>query len=71
MSSMRAPRDLHRHATRVLSGAMMLLGVAIIVRTLLAGGGALAVGLILGVLFVLAGAGRLWVAGAGREDRSP
>lgn len=44
-----------------MSVLMLVIGVAIIVRTLVAGGGALAVGLILGVLFVLAGAGRLWV----------
>jgi hypothetical protein len=67
MSAMGAPRDLHGTATRLLSAAMVVLGVAIIVRTLTAGGGALAVGLLLGVLFVLAGAGRLWVAGSGRR----
>jgi hypothetical protein len=47
--------------TRLLSGLMVLLGVAIIVRTLAAGGGPLATGLLFGVLFVAAGAGRLWV----------
>ena len=47
--------------TGVLSGLMVLLGVAMIVRTLAAGGGPLAVGLLLGLLFVAAGAGRLWV----------
>jgi hypothetical protein len=67
---MRAPRDLHRHATRALSAAMILVGVAIVARTVLAGGGALAVGIVVGVLFVLAGAGRLWVEGA-RRDGSP
>jgi hypothetical protein len=67
MSVMGAPRDLHRTATRVLSAAMVVLGVAIIVRTLTAGGGGLAIGLLLGVLFVLAGAGRLWVAGPRRR----
>jgi hypothetical protein len=40
---------------------MVVIGIAIVVRTVVAGGGALAVGLILGVLFVVAGAGRLWV----------
>jgi hypothetical protein len=33
-----------------------------IVRAVAAGGGALAVGVVFGVLFVAAGAGRLWVA---------
>jgi hypothetical protein len=37
------------------------IGVAILVRTIAAGGGALAIGVLLGVLFVAAGAGRLWV----------
>jgi hypothetical protein len=41
---------------------MVVIGVAIVVRTIAAGGGALAVGILLGVLFTLAGAGRLWVA---------
>jgi hypothetical protein len=47
-------------ATAVLSVIMLLLGVAIIVRTLSAGGGPLAFGLLVGLLFVAAGAGRLW-----------
>jgi hypothetical protein len=34
--------------------------VAMIVRTVAAGGGAVALGLLLGVLFVAAGAGRLY-----------
>jgi multisubunit Na+/H+ antiporter MnhB subunit len=46
--------------TAVLSGAMVLLGLAIVARTLAAGGGALATGVVLGLLFVAAGAGRLW-----------
>jgi hypothetical protein len=56
-----APRDVHRGATLVLSAAMIVLGVAILVSTLARGGGPLAVGVLLGVLFVLAGAGRLYV----------
>jgi hypothetical protein len=48
-------------ATQVLSAAMLVIGVAIIVRTLAAGGGALALGLLVGLLFVAAGAGRLYV----------
>jgi hypothetical protein len=39
--------------------ALLVLGVAIIVRTLVAGGGALAFGLLMGILFVAAGAARL------------
>jgi hypothetical protein len=46
--------------TAVLSGLMILLGVAILVRTVAAGGGALATGVLLGLLFIAAGGGRLW-----------
>jgi hypothetical protein len=47
--------------TKALSGLIVLIGLAIIVRTLAAGGGPLALGLLLGLLFVAAGAGRLWL----------
>jgi hypothetical protein len=40
---------------------MVGLGVALIVTTIVHGGGALAVGLFLGILFIAAGAGRLWM----------
>jgi hypothetical protein len=55
------PRDLHRQTTGFLSFFLIVLGVALIVRTLAAGGGALAFGLLIGVLFIAAGAGRLYV----------
>ena len=45
----------------VLPVLMVLIGLALVVRTLAEGGGATAIGLILGVLFVAAGAGRLYV----------
>ena len=48
-------------ATQLLSVLMVLIGVAMVVRTLAAGGGAAAIGLLLGVLFVAAGIGRLYV----------
>jgi hypothetical protein len=47
--------------TRILPALMVLVGIALIVRTLAAGGGALAVGLVFGVLFLAAGAGRLYL----------
>jgi hypothetical protein len=53
---------MHAHATRVLSSLLVVIGIALIVRALAAGGGPAAVGVLLGVLFVAAGAGRLWVA---------
>ena len=46
--------------TTALSIVTMLLGVAMVVVTLSRGGGPLAIGLLLGVLFILAGGGRLW-----------
>ena len=58
---MPAPRNLHSGASQVLSGVMVLLGVAILVSTIARGGGPLALGVLLGVLFVAAGVGRLYV----------
>ena len=40
---------------------MMVIGVALVVRTVAAGGGAVATGVLLGVLFVAAGAARLYL----------
>jgi hypothetical protein len=40
---------------------MIIIGIALIVRTLVAGGGALATGLVLGILFMLAGGARLYL----------
>jgi hypothetical protein len=40
---------------------MIVVGLALIVRTLIAGGTAIATGVVLGVLFVAAGAGRLYL----------
>ena len=54
-------RQLYSSSTRVLSIAMIVIGVALFIRTLAAGGGAIATGMILGVLFVLAGAARLYL----------
>ncbi len=55
-------RDVHRSGTQLLSVALILIGIALIVRTIVAGGGAIAFGVVLGVLFVAVGAGRLWIA---------
>jgi hypothetical protein len=46
--------------TLVLSGLMVLIGLAMLVRTVAGGGGPVAVGVVMGLLFVAAGAGRLW-----------
>lgn len=55
-------RDLHRTMTTVISATLVILGIAMIVRTIAAGGGPLALGVMLGALFVLAGLGRVYVA---------
>jgi hypothetical protein len=47
-------------ATALLSSLMVVIGVAMIVSTFSNGGGPLAFGLLVGVMFVAAGAGRLW-----------
>jgi hypothetical protein len=59
------PRDLHRSATNVLSSAMVVIGVVMVVSTIARGGGPIAMGVILGLLFLAAGAGRLYVARRG------
>jgi hypothetical protein len=45
--------------TRVLSGAMVVIGVALLVRTATLGGGT--VGYLFGVLFIAAGSARLYL----------
>ena len=58
-----------RALTILTSGLMVFLGLAIFVRTVAAGGGAAAIGVLVGALFVFAGAGRLWVLlKTGEED---
>ena len=47
--------------TLVMSVLMVGLGVAMIAVTLANGGGPVAFGVIIGLLFVAAGGGRLWV----------
>jgi hypothetical protein len=47
---------------KILSAALVFLGVAVFVRTAVAGGGVLALGYVLGVLLILAGALRLYLS---------
>jgi len=58
---MRDNRSTRSAATMIFSVLMIAIGVALIIRTLAAGGGPLATGLILGVLFVAAGVGRIYL----------
>jgi uncharacterized membrane protein HdeD (DUF308 family) len=54
-------RQVHQTSTRVMSILMIVIGIVLLVRTLIAGGGALASGILLGLLFVAAGAARLYL----------
>jgi hypothetical protein len=53
--------------TQVLAVAMIVIGIAMIVRAISAGGGALAVGVVLGLLFAAAGGLRLYAARSRRQ----
>ncbi len=55
-------------STRVLSALLVLLGVAMVVSALARGGGALALGVVLGTVLALIGAGRLWLAVRGGAE---
>ncbi len=63
---MPAPREVHRNSIRVLSGLMAAIGVALVVRTIAEGGGVLSVGVLLGLLFLAAGIGRIMLLRRGR-----
>ena len=47
---------------RTLLVLQVVIGTALIVSALAKGGGPLALGVVLGVILVLLGAGRLWIA---------
>jgi hypothetical protein len=65
------PQGLYGGATVVLSGLVALLGVAMIVIAVAGGGGPLARGVLVGLLFVLAGGGRAWMAWRGASLAAP
>jgi hypothetical protein len=48
--------------TRVLSSVILVLGVVIVVRTAVAGGGPLSVGVLIGVIFMAIGVARLYLS---------
>jgi hypothetical protein len=56
-------------SSRALSALLCVVGVALVVSTLARGGGPLALGVIVGVLFALLGAGRLRIARGLGSDR--
>ena len=57
---------LYRSSTVIFGSLTCLIGLALIVTTLARGGGPLAVGFVVGVLFALLGAGRVFLAGRSR-----
>lgn len=57
-----ASTRIYHGSVRAFSLAFLALGLAILATTLANGGGALSVGVLMGVVFVAVGAGRLWVA---------
>ena len=59
--SMPRRRQLYNSSTRAFSITMIVIGIALVVRTVVAGGGAFATGLVLGILFMLAGGARLYL----------
>ena len=54
-------------STRLLSAVLCVLGVAMVVSALVRGGGPLALGVVLGAVLALVGAGRLWLARAASQ----
>jgi len=54
-------------STRVLGAALLLVGVAMVASTIARGGGALAVGVVLGIMLTAVGAARLWLARGGER----
>jgi len=55
-------RGAYRQSTRVFGALTCALGAAMIVATLVRGGGPLSLGVVAGVGFVAMGAGRLYLA---------
>ena len=60
------PDGARTASTRLLAVLIAGLGIALVVRTLTAGGGVLSTGVVLGIAFILVGAGRLYLT---RESR--
>jgi hypothetical protein len=55
--------------SRALSAILCLVGATLLVTTLVRGGGPLALGVVMGVLFCALGAARLWLARQMSPDR--
>ncbi len=62
-------RGLHRGSTVVLSVAMVAIGLAIVVESLAESAAAFAARLLIGILIVAAGVGRLYIVVKRGQDR--
>ena len=58
---MTLPERMYRASVRALSVLFIVLGLAILVVTLGAGGGPLSIGFLMGLAFLGVGCGRLWL----------
>ncbi|HET7177512.1 MAG TPA: hypothetical protein VFI63_02380 [Solirubrobacterales bacterium] len=59
---MARPERIYRASVRAFSLLFVALGLVILVATLAAGGGPLSLGVLMGIIFLAVGAGRLWAA---------
>jgi hypothetical protein len=57
-----SPERIYQGSVRTFSLVFIALGLALLGSTLIAGGGPLSVGTLLGIAFLAVGAGRLWIA---------
>ena len=61
-------RTAYGASTRILGALLVVIGVAMVVSALARGGGPLALGVVLGTMLALLGAGRVWLASAHSGD---
>jgi len=59
----------HEQAARVLAAVLVLLGIAVVVSTIVRGGGPLSVGVVMGVVLATFGGARLYLSGVMSEPR--
>jgi hypothetical protein len=59
----------YRSSTRLLGATLALLGLVMIVTTVSRGGGPLAIGVLVGAMFVLLGCARVYLAGGGGRSQ--
>jgi hypothetical protein len=57
-----SPREGYQLAVRIFSVTIIGFGLSILVVTLARGGGPLATGVLFGIIFILLGAGRLYLS---------